>query len=528
MAGNIPISQVPNLKQAEYQREMPVNLMASEGAAMQGLGNAMSRTAGVLDQWHDKRQAHDTAAATAKAQLAMAEAETKLQSFQEANPDSPAKWEEERSRLMGAARTSVDASLENEGGFFSNISGDGVQQITRLFDMGEEKSRIKLGAQVEKRGIEMKNSDMLQYGKNLLANGDRDGALKVWGGMTMPNEQKIKLIEHSMQAGRYEEVLGQIQTAPTLEDAEGIYERLTAKKDGEYTDFNEDIGAMPYERRVKLQNIARNAVKVRKIKAAKSVQSAVDSILKGEDWELGDDVSEEQRVAVEQYAASTVDGFTEDSDEYVELEKEIIGYRQRFTGDRDADWFATQWEKINGGSYNSDGDWIEKGTQFNRAARMSLIADMAEAEAESISDNEEDVEGEFWDRNISPNEKLVRTSLKNRVDVALSAMAKKGYAGSVAPEDYGRAYQNVIKQIRIDADAGMMEGEKGKAYLDTELPRLMNEHVKPLDTARVRDVLRGAKGLAAEEIPDVLTQADFDALEKGARFNFNGEILIKK
>ena len=511
MAGNIPVSQVPNLKQAAFQQEMPTNLMAAEGQAMQGLGGVVRQSGQVLDQWHDKRQAHASAAAVAKAQLAMTQAESDLGVFMEKNPDSPEKWETERSRVMSDARLRVDQELDGAGGFFGDIGTAGVQSINTMFDKGEEVTRIKLGAQTQKRGIELKNADLLQYGKNLLANGDREGALKSWGSMTMPNEKKVALIESSINDGRYEELLGGIKTAPSIEVLEDLYGRLESKKDGAYLDFNEDIGAMPIEQRMKLLNVARNAIKRRKIKADKSVKDAVTAIGNDEDWSLSEDVTEEQRISVEQYAASTVNGFTADSDEYNDLEKEITGpQRWLDMGDKDQKWFDEQWQKINGGYYNEDGDWVQKGTQFNRKARMGLISAMVEAEADSIADDEEDVEGKFWDRSISPNERLVRTSLKNRIDVALTAIAGRGYTGSVAPEDYGRAYQKIVNQIRHDADAGLLDEGQGQKYLEKNLPALMLEHVKPLDKKRVREKMRGES-----KTSDV--SVDVSAFTKGQR-----------
>ena len=153
---------------------------------------------------------------------------------------------------------------------------------------------------------------------------------------------------------------------------------------------------------------------------------------------------------------------------------------------------------------------MQKGTQFNRKARMGLISAMVEAEADSIADDEEDVEGKFWDRSISPNERLVRTSLKNRIDVALTAIAGRGYTGSVAPEDYGRAYQKIVNQIREDADAGLLDEGQGQKYLEKNLPALMLEHVKPLDKKRVREKMRGES-----KTSDV--SVDVSAFTKGQR-----------
>lgn len=509
----IPTASVPQLSGASFTPTMNPNLLTAPGQAMQTLGGKIQRAGAVVDQWHDKRQKHATDAAVAKAQLAMTEAQTKLETYQYENPDDPEKWEEKRLEYYGNARDNV--TLEG-------IGRDGVEAINMLFDQGNETSRIKTTAQKEKRYIDMKNSDILQYGKNLLRNGKREEALGEFGKLTMPNHEKIPLIERAMSEGRYEEIYGDIDTAPDIADVEAIFEQLTARdKDGDYANFNDDIGGLELGQRTKLINIARSAAKKRKQNAHKSVMEAQDAIMEGEAWELADDVNENQRVAIERLSASLTDGFNDLSPEYEELDKEIAKSTEKWFGiERDPKWFDEQWKKINGGYYDDEGDWVEEGVQFNRTARNKLVRAMIDAETRNIADNEEDLEKTLFDRKVSSNEKLVRTALRERVDRALAAMEKDPLTTSLTPSSYSRVYASILDQVRADADSGKMDGDKVRGYIENDLAALMEKHIRPLDETRLREKMRGTQQKSKEQSQYKKGQR---AVQGGVTYEFDGQ-----
>lgn len=473
---------------------------------MQRVGGAIQQTAGVMDAYQEKKQKLRADAVMAQAQVEQAQAQADVESYALNNPDKPEAWGEYRESRFAEIESKLD---------MSGLGREHTLAVQNYLQIGNGKSSTMVQTQAEKRRIENDNALIRSSGDMLLRQGKREQAIAEYGKMTMPNDQKIELIDNALTEGLYSDIKQDIQTG-TIQDAEEIWEQLRERdKDGNYKNFEYDMGGLRKKQRADLENFAYAQVKNRKLRAASEVLRQQDSIVKGEAWETTEDMTEEQVVALERLSESYTDGLSEMSPEYEELLDDIDTAKMDFLGfEKNPDWFDKTWKKINGGYYNDEGDWIEEGDQFNRTARNQLIRAMLEAEARNIADNEEDVEDKFFSRKLSTEEKLVRTTLGERVTRSLAAMQKDPLMTDLQPESYGRAYQTILRQVRRDADAGRIKPESVRQYIEKDLTALMAEHIKPLETRVLRDRMRG--------VTRQPTSADTSDFQKGQRVQQGG------
>lgn len=468
----IPVANVPNLAQAGFSQTASGNLLSDVGQAQQRTGGMLLQSAALIKGYQEKKQKLKQDSAVAQLQIEQSKAESDIRTFTLENPDAPEKWAE----FQEERYAEVESGMSLEG-----LGDDGVQQIKSLHAKGFENSRSKWNGAGEIRTIENSNALIKQNADTLLRNGRREEAIAEYGKINVPNSEKIGLIENALTEGLYSDIQISIKSG-SIENAEAELEKLTERgKDGNYTTYEDAMGGLGKKQRADLENLARSQIKNRKAAASKHVEKQAEQVMKGEAWERSPDMTEEQDVALTRLSESLTEGLGDTSDEFIALQNDIDTAELDFLGfEKDEDWFSEQWKKINGGEYNEDGDWVESGDQFNRTARNRLIRTMVEAESRNISDNEEDFENLFFSREVSTEEKGVRTTLGEIVKRDLAAMADSPLSTTLKPDDYGRAYQQVLRQIRNDSDNGLITPETYHSYMKETLPQHIQTHMGAL------------------------------------------------
>jgi len=506
----IPVAQIPNLAGASFNSTAPANLMAG-GRALQRVGAAVSQTSRVSSAYDKKKEKLSENAAVSSYEIERANADADIRSHQLANPDDTKGWMDMRNKRYEA----LNASVKMEG-----MSAEAMASVQQLIERGDAKSKTGINGQMEKRSIDNSNALIRANGDRMLRNGDREGAIKEYGRVQVPNHEKIEMIENALSEGLYNDVQTSIKSG-SIEDAEAELERLRERgKGGDYANYEDDMGGLSKKQRSDLENFAYSHAKGRKLKAKNEVMKAQDAIQKGEGWAIPADASEDQAVALEQLASSTSIGSGINSPEYETLSKEIsgLGNRTMGMGDTDQGLFEAAWEKVNGGHYDEENKWIETGEPFNREARFALIGDLLESEANEISDNEEDVEGQFYDRTLTNEERIVRESLRSVVEQGLAAVSKDPLMTTLTPESYSRAYRKLLKRVRADADAGRISPDKVNAYLQNDLKQMITEEIQPIENQRLRDQMRGEPVKAK---PSEYTKGQ-RATQGGKTYEFDG------
>ncbi len=480
----IAIAQVPQLRSASFQQTASTNLLSAEGAAFQRLGGAIFQSSEVIGAYQEKKQKLRADSVMAQAQVEQANAQADVETYAMNHPDQPEAWAEYRETRFGE----IEGRLNYEG-----LDAENITSVQNYLQIGNTRSDTQLRTQAEKRRIENDNAVIRQAGDMLLRQGKRDEAIAEYGKMTMPNADKIELIENALTEGLYSDIKQEISMA-TIDEAEAIWNDLRERDEsGDYVNYEFDMGGLRKKQRADLENYAYAQVQNRRLAAAREVTRQQDAIVKGESWTTTEDMTEGQVVALERLSESYSDGFSENSPEYQSLLDDIDTAKMDFLGfEKDPDWFEDTWRKINGGYYNEEDEWVEEGDQFNRTARNQLIRAMLEAEARNIADSEEDVEGKFFSRILSDSEKLVRTTLGERITRSLAAMQKDPLLTELSPESYGRVYQDILRQVRADADGGRIKPENVRQYIEQDLSALMEEQIQPLDSQLLRDQMRGA------------------------------------
>jgi hypothetical protein len=473
------------------------------------------QSAGVASAYNKKKQKLYENAAVSSYEIGRATADSDLDTFQRENPDDTAKWMEFRNKRY----EQLAGSVKMEG-----MSKAGMASVQQLIERGDANSKISTKGQIERRSIDNSNALIESNAMRMLRNNDVEGAKAEFGRMQVPNHEKIELMEGRLSEGLYSQIDTAMKSG-SIEDLDEEFERLNERgKDGNFANYEDEMGGLASKQRKALINLAYSRSKARKNKAKNEVMKAQDAIQKGEGWAIPADASEDQAVALEQLASSTSIGMGIDSDEFDTLAKEIsgLGGRTLGMGDTDQGLFEAAWEKVNGGHYDDDNKWIETGKPYNREARFALIGDLLESEANEISDNEEDVEGQFYDRTLTDEERIVRESLRSVVEQGLAAVSKDPLMTTLTPESFSRAYRKLLKRIRADADAGRISPDKVNAYLQNDLKQMITEEIQPIENQRMREQMRGEPVKAKREPKegDTITQG-------GTSYTFDGTQFIE-